>query len=114
MEGAGIITGYEARIDPATVGYPVSAFIRVTVSSDERVAKRLAATVAQIAEIRECHRVTGDWAFLLKADLPSVGELEKLIDRLTPFGMTSTFIVLSSPLVRRAIASLDFQGTSIT
>jgi|SRR6185437_5112414 len=104
LEAAGIIGGYEARIDPAAVGYPISAFVRITVASDERTARRLAAAVTQMPEVRECHRVTGDCAFLLRADLATVGQLEALIDRLTSFGMTSTSIVLSSPLPRRPLS----------
>jgi len=104
LEDAEIITGYHASIDARKVGYPVSAFIRVTVAGDERTARRLGSTVMEIPEVRECHRVTGDCAFLLRADLPSVEQLERLIDRLTSFGRTSTSIVLSSPMAHRALA----------
>jgi hypothetical protein len=37
----------------------------------------------------------------------SVEHLESLIDRLTPFGTTSTSIVLSSPVEKRAISRMD-------
>ncbi len=105
MEDAGIITGYHAAVGVRKVGFLVSAFIRVTVSGDERTARRLSTTVMQIPEVRECHRITGDCAFLLRADLQSVEHLERLIDRLTSFGMTSTSIVLSSPMAPRALAA---------
>ncbi|MCE5309879.1 MAG: Lrp/AsnC family transcriptional regulator [Acidobacteriales bacterium] len=103
LEEAQIIIGYHARVDPRKVGRPVSAFIRVTVAGEERTARLLASIVMEIQEVRECHRITGDHAFLLRADLPSVEELERLIDRLTSFGMTSTSIVLSSPMEYRAL-----------
>jgi len=54
-------------------------------------------------EILECHRVTGTDSFILRAGLLSVTHLESLIDRLTPFGMTSTSTVLSSPVPYRAL-----------
>jgi len=111
LEEAGIITGYHARVNPAAVGYPVSAFVRITVSSDERMAQRLAAAASEIPTVRECHRVTGDCAFLLRADVASVADLEGLIDRLTSFGMTSTAIVLSSPLDGRALVPPPVPGS---
>lgn len=100
LEEAGIITGYQAVVDPKKVGYPVGAFIRITISGDERTAQRLVATVTELPEVMECHRATGDHAFLLKVEASSVEHLERLIDRLTGFGMTSTSIILSSPLKR--------------
>jgi Lrp/AsnC family leucine-responsive transcriptional regulator len=103
MEDSGLITGYHAAVDAALAGYPVSAFVRVTVAGDERTARKLAADVVRMPEIRECHRATGDHAFFLKVDAPSVVALERLIDRLTPYGMTSTSIVLSSPLRRSVL-----------
>jgi Lrp/AsnC family leucine-responsive transcriptional regulator len=39
----------------------------------------------------------------MKVHVRSVEHLESLIDRLTPFGTTSTSIVLSSPVEKRAI-----------
>jgi len=105
MEEAGIITGYHALVDPRSVGYAVTAFVRITITGDERTAQRLAATVTDLPEVLECHRCTGDHAFILKIEARSVEHLEKLIDRLTAFGMTSTSIVLSSPLRRSILAN---------
>lgn len=98
MEEERIITGYRALVDPKRVGYPVSAFIRITLSGDERSARRLADEVVRMPGVRECHRATGDHAFILKIEASSVEGLEALIDRLTVYGATSTSLVLSSPL----------------
>jgi Lrp/AsnC family leucine-responsive transcriptional regulator len=107
MEESGLIAGYHAAVDPALAGYPVSAFIRVTVAGDERTARKLAAGVAGWPEVRECHRCTGDHAFFLKVDAPSIAALEGLIDRLTPYGMTSTSLILSSPQRRSVLLPPD-------
>jgi Lrp/AsnC family leucine-responsive transcriptional regulator len=61
------------------------------------------AAMKKMAEIMECHRVTGTDSFILRAELLSIGHLESLIDRLTPFGMTSTSTVLSSPIKYRPV-----------
>jgi Lrp/AsnC family leucine-responsive transcriptional regulator len=105
LEEAGIITGYHAAVNPRLAGYAVAAFVRITVAGDERTAKRLVAAAAEMAEVVECHRCTGDHAFILKVEAVSVGHLEKLIDRLTPFGMTSTSLILSSPLRSSILAN---------
>jgi Lrp/AsnC family transcriptional regulator, leucine-responsive regulatory protein len=101
MEEAGIIIGYHADIDPMKVGMPISAFIRMSVVGD--VFTKITTAVKNSPEVVECHRGTGADSFILKVHVRSVEHLESLIDRLTPYGTTSTSIVLSSPVQRREI-----------
>jgi Lrp/AsnC family leucine-responsive transcriptional regulator len=98
MEDTGIITGFRAEVDPAKIGLPIAAFIRISVVGD--VFARLAQAVREMPEVLECHRGTGADSFTLKVAVESVQHLERLIDKLTPFGTTSTSIVLST-LVRK-------------
>lgn len=100
LEEAGVIESYEARINPRALGLDVTAFVRVRVTGAETLARRLTKLASESPEVLECHRCTGDESFILKVRVGSVGELERLIDRLTPFGMTSTSLVLSSPVER--------------
>ncbi len=79
------------------------AFIRVRVAGTETVARRLIRLCTSLPEVLECHRCTGEESFLLKVRVASVGHLEKLIDRLTQYGMTSTSLVLSSPVERHSV-----------
>jgi len=108
MEEAGIIVGYHADIDPMKVGMPITAFIRMSVVGD--VFARITAAVKNSPEVVECHRGTGAYSFIMKVHVRSVEHLEALIDRLTPFGTTSTSIVLSSPVQRREIERSDEQA----
>ena len=55
-------------------------------------------------EVVECHRITGEDCFLLKAHVRDVGHLEELIDALAPYGQTTTSIIQSSPVPTRGIA----------
>jgi Lrp/AsnC family leucine-responsive transcriptional regulator len=55
-------------------------------------------------EVLECHRGTGADSFTLKVAVESVQHLERLIDKLTPFGTTSTSIVLSTLVKHRSFA----------
>jgi len=105
MEEAGIIVGYHADIDPMKVGMPITAFIRMSVVGD--VFTRITAVVKNSPEVVECHRGTGADSFIMKVHVRSVEHLESLIDRLTPFGTTSTSIVLSSPVEKRAVSRME-------
>jgi Lrp/AsnC family leucine-responsive transcriptional regulator len=62
---------------------------------------KLAALLDGLDAIVECDRVTGDDCFVAKAHVPSVKELERLIDQIMPLGSTNTAIIQSSPVVRR-------------
>ena len=101
MEEAGIIVGYHADIDPMKIGMPITAFIRMSVVGD--VFTKITSVVKNSPEVVECHRGTGADSFIMKVHVRSVEHLEGLIDRLTPFGTTSTSIVLSSPVEQREI-----------
>jgi Lrp/AsnC family leucine-responsive transcriptional regulator len=99
LEDAGVITGFRAEINPAKIGLPIAAFIRISIVGD--VFARVARAVKEMPEIRECHRGTGADSFTLKVVVESVQHLERLIDKLTPFGTTSTSIVLSTLVKHR-------------
>ncbi len=101
LQSAGVITGYRADVDPKRLGLPILAIVRLNVVGD--VLPRVTALVRNLPEILECHRGTGGDSFTLKVAVATVAHLEALIDRLTPFGTTSTSVVLSSPVERRLI-----------
>jgi Lrp/AsnC family transcriptional regulator, leucine-responsive regulatory protein len=89
-------------VDPMKVGMSITAFIRMSVVGD--VFTRITSAVKNSPEVVECHRGTGQDSFIMKVHVRSVEHLENLIDRLTPYGTTSTSIVLSSPVEQREIA----------
>ena len=101
LEDAGIVTGYRAEIDPAKVGLEIIAFIRMSITG---VDYSHIIEVAQASdEVLECHRGTGEDSFIMKIAVRSVEHLQDVIDRFTPYGITTTTIVLSSPVTRRII-----------
>jgi Lrp/AsnC family leucine-responsive transcriptional regulator len=104
MEDEGIIRAYRAEIDPSSVGLPITAFIRMSIVGN--VLAKLTERVHAMPEIVECHRGTGEDSFILKVNVVSVEQLKDVIDRLTPFGTTSTSLVLSS-LIERNLLSLQ-------
>ncbi len=101
LEAAGIIRGYRAEIDLDKVGLPILAVIRMSAVGD--VLTRITAAVRDMPEVLECHRATGADSFIMKVAVASVEHLQEVIDRLVPYGITTTTIVLSSPVKRRVI-----------
>lgn len=99
LEEGGVIRRFTVDIDPAALGYPLSAYVRIRPTTGQ--VSKIAELVGTLPEIVECDRITGDDCFLARAVVRSVGELERLIDRLTPFAQTNTSIIQSSPVPRR-------------
>ena len=104
MEATGLITGYRAQVDLHKLGLPVQAIIRL--STGEGGCARFVETAKKFPEILECHRVTGGDSYVMKVAVASVGHLESLLDRLSPHGVTTTSVVLSTPVGGRVIEPL--------
>lgn len=107
MEDAGIITGYHADVAPEKVGYPITAFIRMSITGN--VSAQIVDLVEGLTEVSECHRGTGGDSFIMKVRISSVSHLEELIEKLLPYGTTTTSIVLSSPVTKRFIEKMREQ-----
>jgi Lrp/AsnC family transcriptional regulator, leucine-responsive regulatory protein len=101
MEDAGIITGYHAEVNPEKVGLPITAFIRMNITGN--VSSQIVGLMKELTEVSECHRGTGGDSFIMKVRVSSISHLEHVIERLLPFGTTTTSIVLSSPVTKRLI-----------
>ena len=101
LEESGVISGYHASVDPARIGLPVTAFIQLTTPSENY--PRLKSLVEGLEPVVECHHISGEASFLIKAVAASVTDLEALVDQLGPFGRTRTTVVLSSQIVRRSL-----------
>ncbi len=101
LEDAGIITGYRAEIDTSKVGLPIMAFIRMSISGVDY--SRIVGVAQDSIEVLECHRGTGGDSFIMKVAVASVEHLQEVIDRLVPYGITTTTIVLSSPVKKRIL-----------
>jgi Lrp/AsnC family leucine-responsive transcriptional regulator len=99
LERRGVITGYRAELDPRTLGYPLTAFVRVKPAM--RQLDKVRELAVETPEVMECHRVTGEDCFVLKVCLPSIDALGEILDRFLVYGETTTSIIQASPLPRR-------------
>jgi Lrp/AsnC family leucine-responsive transcriptional regulator len=100
LERAGVIVGYHADLDPRALGFAVAAVVRIRPAPGQL--RRIPEVAVETPEVTECYRITGEDCFLLKLVLRSIDDLEDVLDRFTPFGLTTTSIVHSEPVPRRA------------
>ncbi len=102
LESTGVITGYRAGVDPRALGLSLSVVIRVRPAPGQL--KNVAELAVKTAEVVECHRITGEDCFFMKAHVRDVEHLEEVIDRFVALGQTTTSIVQSSPVPARGVA----------
>jgi Lrp/AsnC family transcriptional regulator, leucine-responsive regulatory protein len=101
LEEAGVVTAYRAEIDPRALGYELAVVLRIRPAPREL--KKVAELAQRTPEIVECHRITGDDCYLMKAHVRDVVHMEEVIDRFAIYGQTTTSIVQSSPVPRRSL-----------
>ena len=98
----GVIRGFRADVDPRALGYALSVIVRI------RPAPRQLHKVADLAratpEVVECHRITGEDCYFLRAHVRDVEHLEEVIDRFSPYGQTTTSVMQTSPVPPRGVA----------
>lgn len=99
MEEAGVIRGCRLDIDPAALGYPIAAIIRVRPMPGKL--PKIAELAASLPQVVECHRITGEDCFILKVRLDSLDNLDTILDRFLVYGQTTTSIVQSTPVPPR-------------
>lgn len=102
LEDAGVIQGYNARLDQAALGYGITIFAMVSLRSQaEADLQAFENHVADLAEVRECYMLNGEIDFLLKIvarDLQSFQNF--LTSKLTP--APNVISVKTSLTIRRS------------
>ncbi|WP_313180998.1 Lrp/AsnC family transcriptional regulator [Lacrimispora sp.] len=96
LEREKIITGYHAAVDSRKLGYHITAFISLDVSSADKI--QFYGDMKSIPNVLECNCVTGEYSMLVKVAFPSTMELDVFIGQLQKYGKTSTQIVFSTPV----------------
>ncbi len=99
LERSGVIAGYRAEIDPKALGYPLTAIIRVKPAPGQLA--RIPELAAEIPQVGECHRITGEDCFYLTLHLRSIDELSETLDRFLVYGETTTSLINATPIPRR-------------
>jgi DNA-binding Lrp family transcriptional regulator len=121
MRERGVITGYGPDVDPAALGYGVTAFITLEIrqaGGHDPVAERLAA----IPEVLEVHTITGTGDMLCRVVARGNADLQRVLDAIVSAEgvvRSSTLISLATqvryrvlPLVRAAASGIGPVGSS--
>ena len=86
LEEEGYIRGYTAVLDRERLGFDMLCFVHITLQQHSTdLVERFRAAVREIPEVLECHHITGEYDYLLKAVVYNRKDLERLVvERITP------------------------------
>jgi Lrp/AsnC family leucine-responsive transcriptional regulator len=100
LEATGVIRGYRLDVDPAALGLPVAAWVRIRPGPGQL--PKIAELAAQTPEVSECYRISGEDCFLLQVHVASIDALEPVLDRFLIHGQTHSSFVVATPVQPRA------------
>lgn len=103
LEEAGVIRGYRLDVNPAAIGLPVAAWVRIRPGPGQL--PKIADLAARTPEVSECHRISGEDCFLLKIHLPALEDLEQILDQFLIHGQTTSSFIVATPVPPRAPSS---------
>jgi Lrp/AsnC family leucine-responsive transcriptional regulator len=101
LEEQGVITGYQARVNPARAGLPLTAFVQLRCRLDHCLLKTSKAD--DYPEVIEVHKLSGDHCSMLKVRAASMEHFEGLLERLGKHGEMRTSVVLSTQFEGRPV-----------
>lgn len=99
LRETGVIRGFRLDVDPAALGYPVAAFVRVRPGPGQL--PKIVELARSLPEVSECHRITGEDCFLMKVHASGLDTFEETLDRFLLHGQTTTSIIQSTPVPPR-------------
>jgi Lrp/AsnC family leucine-responsive transcriptional regulator len=99
LERSGVIRGYRLDVDPAAIGLPVTAWVRIKPGPGQL--PKIADLARDTPQVSECHRISGEDCFLLKVHVPAVEDLEGVLDAFLLFGQTTSSFVVATPVPPR-------------
>jgi DNA-binding Lrp family transcriptional regulator len=100
----GIIRSFAPTLDPAALGYPVTAFANLEIRQGRR--DRVTAHLASIPEVLSVHTITGQGDLLCQLVARDTDDLQRVVDELVADGditRTSTVVALTCVLAPRVL-----------
>lgn len=101
MEDAGLVLGYRMEVDPAKLGRPIVALVRIHCFMGK--ADFLKHLLPGLPGVVEGHLIAGEDGYLVRIAVSSPERLEALLLRIQLYGETTTFLVLSPLFPGRAL-----------
>jgi Lrp/AsnC family transcriptional regulator, leucine-responsive regulatory protein len=105
LQERGMIEEYSARVSLHAIGRDILLIILV---SELKVSlAEFEEMIQKEKEVIECHRVTGEVTYIIKAAVSNMNGMRQLIDRLVSYGKINTSTVLTSPVPYRHILPIE-------
>ncbi|MDQ0787257.1 Lrp/AsnC family transcriptional regulator [Streptomyces sp. B3I8] len=104
----GVVRGFGPEVDPAALGYPVTAFATLEIRQGQGADVR--AHLAGVPEVLELHTTTGRGDMLCRLVARSNADLQRVIDRVVALDgivRASTAIVMENPVPLRIIPLVE-------
>ena len=80
LERDGVITGYYARLNPTALGASLLMFVQITLSNKSgEMFDQFRREVLRIPQVLECHLVSGDFDYIIKARIQEMSEYRSLL-----------------------------------
>ena len=99
LEERGVLAGYSAEVALEALGYPLQAIVRVRpLPGMLHIVEKL---IQETPEITECDKVTGDDCFICRMAVRGMGDLDRILDKISEKSQTNTSLIESTPVKRR-------------
>nr|WP_270891955.1 Lrp/AsnC family transcriptional regulator [Streptomyces sp. DHE17-7] len=111
LQSNGVIRGFGPEVDPAALGYPVTAFATLEIRQGQGADVR--AHLATVPEVLELHTTTGTGDMLCRLVARSNADLQRVIDRVVGFDgivRAATAIVMENPVAPADLSRLAGAG----
>lgn len=108
LQESGVIRGFGPQVDPAALGYPVTAFATLEIKQGQGADVR--GHLATVPEVLELHTTTGHGDMLCRLVARSNADLQRVIDKVVAFEgimRASTAIVMENPVPLRIIPLVE-------
>lgn len=80
LEREGVITGYHAHLSPAAMGRGMLVFVELKMSTkSDEIFNQVKRQIAVVPEVLDCHLVSGDFDYLIKARIREMADYRKLL-----------------------------------
>jgi len=109
LTARGVVRGYGPEIDPAALGYAVTAFVTLEIS--QRYGHDpVAAHLSEIPEVLEAHTITGSGDLMCRIVARSNADLQRVIDLVVGYEgivRASTIIALAEQIPYRTLPLVE-------
>jgi len=80
LEAAGVLTGFDVRLDARKLGLGLTAIVLVQIAQDKlEDTERFRATLAALPEVLACYAVTGEYDYVLRVVAPDLEGYETFV-----------------------------------